>query len=166
MTTISTQTIAFVPQATSIFQQQVSLDGSQYTLTILWSLFGARYYVQITDQTGVLVVYRPLIGSPLGYNLSAVTSANNIVTVTTSTPHTFVVGSVVPLTISGCVPDAYNGLFDCNITSHIQFTYSLATASNGASGVGQVNYYMSMTAGYFDSDLVYYPDNNQIVIYG
>jgi hypothetical protein len=158
--------LTFVPDDTSTYQQQVVLDGEAYTLQITWSLFGARYYLNIYSQAGTLIVTRPLIGSPLGYDLASVASENNIVTATTSDPHTYTPGSVITLAISGCLPDEYNGTYQCNILNRNQFSYALVTTDTVATGLGQVRYFLSLTDGYFTSELVYFPDSQQLVVYG
>lgn len=157
-------TITFTPQANANFRFQVVLDNSSYNAVVTWSLFGARYFISLYTLAGKLVVVRPLTGTPLGYNISSITSANNIAVVTTSAPHTYVPGTVVPLAITGCTPTVYNGTFKCSILNTTQFTYPLATVYPSATGVGTVNYLISLTAGYFASTLTYFPDRQQFVI--
>lgn len=41
-----------------------------YTVTIKWNLSGQRYYAHITDQTGTVMLVRPLIGSPNDRDIS------------------------------------------------------------------------------------------------
>jgi hypothetical protein len=159
-----TTVINFTPTATANFQFQATLDGQVYQVTITWNIFGCRYYVNIYTLSGVLVASVPLIGTPLGYDLSSITSANNIAVATTSTPHTYTVGSVVPLVISGVTPANYNGSFLCNVLSNTQFSYSLPTELPQATQLGQVIYNLSLTAGYFSSTMVYSPDEQTITI--
>ncbi len=64
--------VIFNPSPTSNFQFQVTLDGNDYTVIVNWNLFGQRYYVNLYDLTGKLVVCLPLIGSPDLYNISLV----------------------------------------------------------------------------------------------
>jgi hypothetical protein len=60
----------FSPSTTANFQFQPTLDGQVYTVTVLWSLFGQRYYVNIAALDGTLVALLPLIGSPPNYDIS------------------------------------------------------------------------------------------------
>lgn len=60
----------FAPSPQTPFQFQPTLDGQAYTVVVTWNLFGQRYYVNIYDLGGVLVVCLPLIGSPVGYDIS------------------------------------------------------------------------------------------------
>lgn len=156
--------IPFTPSTTSNFKFQATLDGQQYSIRIDWNLFGARYYLNIYDLSNNLIVSRPLIGTPLGYQLTSITSTANIAVATTAMPHTYSVGTVVPLTISGAIPNDYNGAFNCTIINNTQFSFPVSTIQQSTSVSGNVTYTLSMTAGYFKSTLVYFPDNNQIVI--
>jgi hypothetical protein len=60
----------FSPSTSSQFTFQPTLDGQVYTVTVPWSLFGERYYVQIATLQGTVVVLLPLIGSPPDYDIS------------------------------------------------------------------------------------------------
>jgi hypothetical protein len=60
----------FQPNNTSPFQFQVILDGSQFNVVVTWNIFGQRYYVNIYTMQGVLVVSRPMVGSPYGFDIS------------------------------------------------------------------------------------------------
>lgn len=159
-----TTTINFVPASNSNFQFSATLDGQIYNVLVNWSLFGCRYYVNIYSQSGQLIVCRAMTGSPLGYDLAQITCSNNIAVATVATTHTYTVGSVVPLVIAGANPADYNGTFNCTILNDMQFSFPLPLTTDAMSEVGTVNYLLSLTAGYFDSTLTYFPDNQQFVI--
>jgi hypothetical protein len=159
-----TTTIQFSPSQNSNFQFQAKFDGNTYNVIVNWNLFGVRYFINIYDLSGHLIVARPLIGSPLGYALLSVVSNGSFAVATTTVPHTYAVGTVVPLVISGCNPTSFNGTFNCNIINTTQFTYPLVIEAATANTVGNVVYNLSMTAGYFNSTLVYFPDNQQFII--
>ena len=68
---------AFVPSATTPFQFQTTLTDSvlgtaTYNCTVLWNTFGQRWYLQVADQSGNLIVNKPLVASPPGYQISLV----------------------------------------------------------------------------------------------
>jgi hypothetical protein len=50
----------------------VSSTDTLFTITVPWNTFGQRYYIQITDQSGALVLAAPLIPSPPGYSFNLV----------------------------------------------------------------------------------------------
>lgn len=62
--------VNFTPSASAVFSFQATLDSSLYAVTVPWNLFGQRYYVNIYDTSGSLIVSRPLVGSPLDYDIS------------------------------------------------------------------------------------------------
>lgn len=74
-------TTLFAPTPNLPFQFQATLSGSTVNVTstgttfnvsIPWNTYGQRFYVQITDQNGNLVLNKPLIASPPGYPISIV----------------------------------------------------------------------------------------------
>lgn len=62
--------VQFNPSATANFQFQATLDGNNYVVIVTWNLFGQRFYVNIYDTSGVLILAMPLIGSPNNYDIS------------------------------------------------------------------------------------------------
>jgi hypothetical protein len=156
--------IDFTPSTTSNFQFQATFDGNVYTVTVTWNLFGARYYVNIYDLNNALIVCRPLTGSPSGYLLSSITNDNGTATGTTSLPTTYPIGSRQNLTISGVTPNGYNGTYPCLILSPTQFSYAVDSTLTDATSFGSVAYNISLTGGYFATQLVWRVQNNQFEI--
>lgn len=64
-------TIPFTPSITDAppFSVLVTLDGASYTLAAAWNIYGQRWYVTLTDQSGNLIINIPLIGSPPNANI-------------------------------------------------------------------------------------------------
>jgi hypothetical protein len=56
---------SFVQTQSAPFQFQATLDGALYTVTITWNLQGQRYFFNIYDLSGNLIVSKPLISSPI-----------------------------------------------------------------------------------------------------
>lgn len=156
--------IDFAPASNANFTFQATFDGQVYNVIVNWNLFGARYYINIYTTSGALIVCRPLIGSPLGISLASITYENGLAIAVASEPFTYAVGSVVQLTISGATPDGYNGTFNCAIQNDTTFSYALPTVLDQSVNNGNVSWANSMTFGYFDSTLVYLPDNQQIIV--
>ncbi len=69
--------------------------------------------------------------------LTSLVWSGGTVTATTAAPHGFTVSDVIPLTIAGETPTAYNGVFNCTITGASTFTYPL-TSNPGAQSVAGV----------------------------
>jgi len=157
--------VTFAPSATSNFQFQCQLDGNTYNVVVTWSLFGARYYINVYSLAGVLIVSLPMTGSPNALNLSSATYANGIATVTTSDPHTFKVGSVVVLTVSNASPTDYNGTYQCRVLNNTQLSYPISTQPSASSTTGSIAYNINLLQGYFTtSTLVWRVENNQFEV--
>ena len=151
MTTI----IPFTRPMQGPFTFQPTLDGAQYTAQVTWALWGGRYYINLFDLGGTRIFSEPLVESPAGVILQSVAWANGRVIATTNAPHKFVVGASVSLVVSGCEPDAYNGTVLALVTGETAFQYPLAADPGDATKLGTAAYNISLTAGYFDSTLVF-----------
>lgn len=146
----------FVPNVQAPFTFQPTLDQVQYLASVVWNLFGQRWYLQLTQQDGVPVFTKPLVGSPDGVPIESVSWAFGTVTAITERPHNYTVGQIVEVTISGCLPDAYNGVVLAFIVDGHTFTYELAADPGDATQLGSEIYNINFGAGYFtDSTLVF-----------
>lgn len=63
----------FAPTLNQNFTFQPTLDGQQYSAVVTWNLFGQRWVLNIYTLQGVLVVEKPLRGSPADYDINLVT---------------------------------------------------------------------------------------------
>lgn len=61
--------VPFKPSATDNFQFNLTLDGASYIAVCTWYAYGERYYIAIYDTFKTLIVFRPVIGSPDGYDI-------------------------------------------------------------------------------------------------
>ena len=120
-----TTVVPFEPTATSAFTFQATLDGGQYAVSVPWNLYGQRYYVQIADTSGNLIVNRALVGSPAALQIQTASWANGTVSVQVVSPYYFPFGSVVEATISGCLPNTYNGQYLITVLGPSSFSYPL-----------------------------------------
>lgn len=62
----------FIPTVNQNFTFQPTLDGQQYSCVVTWSLFGQRWVINLYTTQGVLVVQKPLRGSPVDYDINLV----------------------------------------------------------------------------------------------
>lgn len=157
-----TQLYDFQPSTTAPFQFRPTLDGALYLATITWNLYGQRYYMLLTDQSGAVVFLKSLRASQVGIAVaSAVWDFNaRDVVVTTAEPHGYAVGLTVDLTFSGMAPDAFNGVFECYVTSATTVVYSAPINPGVATLLGTVSYDIDMAAGSFSSTIVWRAENN------
>ena len=147
----------FFPSSLGAPQFQPTFDGSLYLCTVTWNLFGQRYFVNCFDSNNALVFTLPLVESPAAKPIAAMSwsAASLRATITTVDPHGLKLGSVVKLTIYGSMPTGYNGSFDCRITSPNTFYYVLNIDPGQLVTLGTYSYLVSLTAGYFQSTMVY-----------
>lgn len=151
----------FVPNVQAPFAFQPTLDGTAYAATVTWNLFGQRWYVNVNQQDGTLVFSLPLLGSPDGVAIESATWAFGIVTIVTARPHTYTVGQTVAVTISGCAPDAYNGVVLAFIVDALTFTYPLAANPGDITQLGAEIYNLNLSAGYFTTSTLIYRGSSQ-----
>lgn len=147
--------VTFSPRAAPTFQP--TFDGSSYLCSVVWNLFGRRYYVNCFDNMNNRVFTVALIESPPAALLSTLSwdAASLTVTATTAVPHGLRAGSTVQLTVAGATPDGYNGEFDCWVTGASTFCYNMASDPGTVVVPGSASQLLSMTAGYFSSTLVW-----------
>ena len=158
-------TLQFAQPQNSNYQFSPTLDGATYNATITWLFFGQRYYLNVSSLEGELICSVPLIGSPPSLALASLTWGNGFVTAETFTPHGFTPGTVVVLTVSSCIPTAYNGQVDALILNDTEFQYDLAADPGVAVTLGSVAYLINLVGGFFTaSSLTYSSETQQITV--
>ena len=68
----TTTIIPFTPGPAAPFQFQATLDGNLYNCVVTWNLMGQRWYLNVYDLSGNLIICTAMAGSPAGYNISLV----------------------------------------------------------------------------------------------
>ena len=63
--------IPFTPSSTTNppFSVVVILDGTSYTLAVMWNIYRQGWYMSLTDQSGNILINQPLIESPPDSNI-------------------------------------------------------------------------------------------------
>ncbi|WP_291969477.1 hypothetical protein [Candidatus Symbiopectobacterium sp.] len=93
---------------------------------------GAGEYQALTSKDDLKAIIAPT------KNISSMTWAASVVTVTLSAAHGWTTGSTIPVIIAGASPVAYNRAVDATVTSTTQFTYPLASDPGLATAMGTV----------------------------
>ncbi len=62
----------FSPTITQNFTFIPTLDGAQYSVIVNWNLFGQRWVLNVYNLQGVLILQKPLTGSPQDYDINLV----------------------------------------------------------------------------------------------
>ena len=145
----------FVPSQRVPFSFQPELDGQTYTAIITWNLFARRFYLNLYALDGTLVLATAVVGSPTGFTLQTLSWANGQAIATANAPHGYGVGATVDLTISGAVPDAYNGRVKAFVTGPNTFSYPISADPGAATAAGSAAYNISLVGGMFASTLVF-----------
>ena len=57
-------TYSFTLSPNAPFQFIPTLDGQQYLCTVVWNVFGQRWYIRLSTLQGALVLYRAVAWSP------------------------------------------------------------------------------------------------------
>lgn len=74
-------------------------------------------------------------------NIASLSWAAEVVTVTTTAPHGWTNGDVIPVLISGATPTGYNGKFDGTVTGSDTVTYPLVANPGAATSTGRIALY-------------------------
>jgi len=64
--------IQFSPAINANFQFNCTLDTQPHTAIITWNRYSPRYYINIYNTAGTLVVTNPLIGSPDDFDIDLI----------------------------------------------------------------------------------------------
>jgi len=150
------------------FQNQVFnpvLDGVTYVATIEWNIFGQRWYLNLSDGNGNLIVYKAVVSSQDQQSLAALTWDRGVVTATTTAPHGIPVGRQAILLIQGNTPAAYNGIFLVTSQSPTEFTYEISTDPGALVQLGTSGGFVDLTAGLFQTSVfLYFASNSSFVV--
>jgi hypothetical protein len=130
-------------------------------VTVLWNIQGQRYYVQIADLSGNVLLFRPMSAS--GPVLQAQFSwALGIATAVTALPHNVPIGSVANAYLSQ-TGTGFDGQYQLLAVATNTLTYALATNPNAPGPVtGSVNFALNLTQGYGLGYLLYHLETQQI----
>jgi hypothetical protein len=154
--------VQFTPSSIQAFAFQATLGGAQYTVTILWNVFGQRYYIQVTDLSGNLIIFRAMTSSGPTI-ISQLSWSNGVATVTTSLPHNVPVGWAVNINI-GQSNTGFDGDYQGLSTGPNTITYPLAVNPlQSATITGNLNFLVNLIEGYIDDTLVFFAASQQFV---
>lgn len=147
--------IPFRPTPQGPFTFQAVLDGISYLGIVKWNVFGQRWYLFLYDQSSTRALTIAMVASPEPLPIAAAAWDNGIVTLTAKEPHGLQVGKTLSFTISGMLPAEYNGQKVCLVTGPSTLTYGLSANPGMAAAVGTFGYDISLTKGYFATQIVY-----------
>lgn len=150
-----TTLIPFRPAPASPFEFQPTLDDQVYTATVVWSLFGRRWFMNLATLDQTLVAFLPVIASPSGVDIQSLKWDNGFITAVTRQPHQRRVLDTIAITLSGCAPDIYNGKINALVTKPNTFAWPMNANPGDATRLGVIDFNINIVGGYFKSTLVY-----------
>lgn len=132
------------------------LGGTTYVANITWNLFGQRWYLNLSDSNGNLIISTAVVSSQDQQGISSITWADNLVTVETLAPHNIPIGTKAELFLSGNAPTAYDGLYTVSITGPSSFTFPLETDPGLSTVQGVFGSVIDLSAGLVPGAMLLY----------
>ncbi|MGH8321579.1 MAG: hypothetical protein ACRESI_06465 [Gammaproteobacteria bacterium] len=132
------------------------LDSATYTASIVWNIFSNRWFLNLTDQTGTLIIFCALASSNNQKQIASLVWADGVVTVYTQNYHFYPLGTIRSLRINGVTPAGYNGIYDCTVTGSNTFTFPLTTDPGTGTIFGTYGEVLDLTQGLFNASVLLY----------
>lgn len=134
-------TVPFTPSTTSVFGFQPVIDGVQYNATVTWNLYAQRYYLNLFDTGGNLILCTAIVGSGprLGATLTWANVGGGVATATTASPHNIPIGQVANVRISQ-TNTVFDGNWQVLSTGPTTVTYALPNPNENQPLAGQLSF--------------------------
>lgn len=138
----------FTPSTTTAFQFQPTLAGTQYNATVTWNLFGQRYYLNLYDLSGNLIIATAIVGT--GPQLAATltwidTGVSGVATATCAVNHNVPLGALANMFVAG-TGTAYDGAWQVLSTSATTLTYALTNPNETQPLAGTIGFQTNLVA--------------------
>lgn len=150
--------VDFVPSSAGPFTFQATLSGVVYNVIVTWNVFGQRFYLNLYDVSGDLVLARALSSSGAAL-VASLSWANSIATAVLPQPHLVPIGSVAAIDVSGTGVE-FDGAFEALATNEVTLTYPLAV-NPGEAAQGVASFDLNLLAGYNLGTLLFHEDSQQ-----
>lgn len=95
--------VPFTPSSTATFTFSPILAGTQYNASVVWNVYGQRWYLNLTDLSGNPVLFQAVTssGPALVATFTWTAAGGGVVTATTQLPHNIPIGSVAQMAAYG-----------------------------------------------------------------
>lgn len=149
--------VPFTPSTTATFSFQPVIGGVQYNATVTWNLYAQRYYLNLTDTGGNLVLCTAVVGS--GPRLPATLTwedngFSGLATATTMAAHNIPVGSVANVYISQTETD-FDGAWQVLATGAMTVTYPLNNPNENQPLAGMLSFPVNLVQALGNGWLLY-----------
>lgn len=146
---------------------QALFDGLSYQIIVTWNTAAQRYYINIYENTGALIVATPLTVTSSGIELLSLVWDRNQQIMTAEmayfigTPRP--VGQIVKYTLQDCDPDSLNKEYECNVLSPTTFSFSMVSDPGPINRLGSAQRYLNMIGPWFKiSTLIFRDDQFEV----
>jgi hypothetical protein len=147
----------------------MTLDGTDYNVTVTWNVSAQRYYINVYGIDGTWIITVPLVSTPPARNVAIAEYDPflSIVVVQMVDPTLWPVplsaagldtpvGTIIDYTLLGFSPTTYNGKFRCETINQTTFSFPMSVDPGPVSILGTVNRMMNMIEPLFNiNSLVY-----------
>jgi hypothetical protein len=153
-----TQLTPFVPSNVSPPTFNATLDGSPHSITVTWNVSAMRYYLNVYDVYGTWILTTPLVTSPTGEAVSAISydPQRRLMNVTKASGLQVKPGTIVDYTLTGFDPPAVNGLWRCLHLDTWRFTFPIPQDPGPVMTLGSVNRILNMIGSVFQQSTLIY----------
>lgn len=134
-----------------------SLGTQVYIAQMLWNVFESRWYLSLSDVAQNLVIYTAVVSSSDLNTISAITWADNLLTVTTNDIQPYRSGTVQQIRISAASPSALNNVYTAAWLNGNTFIAPLAANFGTLTTAGSYSTVVDLSGGnVIGSALFYY----------
>jgi hypothetical protein len=140
--------VAFTPSTTAAFTFQPVINGVQYNAVVTWNMVGKRYYLQLSDTSGNLLLCRSIVSS--GPVLAATLTweddgVNGLATAATATVHNVPIGQLANIRVSQS-GTGFDGSWQALSTGADMLTYALSNPDENQPVTGQLSFDVNLVA--------------------
>lgn len=150
-------TIQFTPSTAAPFQFKPTISSTLYTAVVTWNAFAERYYLNLYDESGDLVLCTAIVssGPRLGATLTwEDTGFGGVATATTASAHNIPIGQLANVRISQ-TDTAYDGNWQVLSTGATTVTYAFANPNETQPLAGQLSFPVNLVQALGSGWLIY-----------
>jgi hypothetical protein len=137
--------VDFTPSTVGPFTFQPVIGGVTYNATITWNLFGQRFYLNLYDQGGNLILCTALVASGPRIPATFVWNSPQTATATTLTPHNVPLGQIAQVRMSE-TDSGFDGSVQALGTGPNTLDYTIANPNVAQPAVGIVDFALNLVA--------------------
>jgi hypothetical protein len=139
--------VQFQPSTVAPFTFQPTLSGAVYSAVVTWNAFGERYYLNLYDLSGNLILCRAVSSAgPQFQGSLSWDPTTTFATATTTLPHQVPVGQLANVWVSE-TGTPFDGAWQGLSTSATTLTFSMPDPEQVAPVTGVVSFLLNLIGG-------------------